>query len=204
MQPSYYITKTGVNHVIASSTPAADDISRLLLLHFLKQINYGPVSFSDILKYFNNDKSLTFKKISSMISYQLIDMSESNLHSTENTISQSSSTISHYCSDNDYVLADLNGLAISSCGFNQIQASNISAIAYDYIKASKRSRYEIESHEIESPLSIRTSWNNLDIIIYVLYINKFSCLLITKNEDFINKNEFIHLASHLCNRYNYE
>lgn len=204
MQPSYHITSAGVQHAFASPASATDDFSHLLLLYILKNANEGPVLFSDILKYFHNNKSLTFKIISHMISLQLIDMNESEINEKQNATININLSANSDCDNNQYILADLNGLPISCCGFNQQQTNNISAVAYDYIKAAKRSRYETEDHPTATPLSIKTTWNKFDIIIYVLYINHFTCLLITKNDDFINKNKFINLASHLCNRYNYE
>lgn len=202
MKPYYHITSNGVKHAIAS--PVSDDAFQLLLLYFLKKNNKGPILFSDVLTYFNNEKSRAFKIISGMISHQLIDISEPKSSETENIPVHSNVYLTSSCKDYDYILADLNGFPISYSGFNKQQSINISAVAYDYIKASKRSRYENEKNMIETPLSIKTTWNNIDIIIYLLSMNDLSCLLISKSSDFINTNEFINLASYLCNRYNYE
>lgn len=201
MKTYYHITNAGVIHAVASpkvETSTDDNIYQLLLLYLLKQNINGAILFSDILEYFYNNKSLAFKTISKLISLQLVDITETQ--NDKNEI-HSRHFLNDQCKDNDYILSDLNGLTISYCGFEQQQAVMICAVAYDYINASKRSRYETK---VDSPLSIKTSWNNTDIIINQLYLESFPCLLITRDTDFLDKKEFINLASYLCNRYNYE
>ncbi len=203
MQPRYHITSTGIRHVTASpvTEQSTDDSQQRLLLFILKQSIKGPVLFSEILQYFNDNKSLAFKKISNLISLQLIDMTESE--TVDNGFENRNSLLSALCTNNDYILANLNGLPISFCGFEQQQAVNISAAACDYIKASRRSRYESKTSSLDTPLSIQTSWNNIDITIYLLHLENFSCLLISKEPDFINHIEFLKIASYLCNRYSH-
>jgi len=207
MQTSYHITSTGLKHVISSSSTdmvGRNDAFQRLLIFLLKHFMHGPVLFSEILDIFNNDKSLTYKKISKMISLQLIDMTDSDVTEPFEKMTDLYHLLSTQCKNDDFVLSDLDGFPISFCGFNQQQATNISAVACDYVKASRRSRHKPESNLLETPLSIKTTWSDLEIIIYQLHLDCFSCLLITKNTDFIEKVEFLNLASYLFNRYNYE
>lgn len=203
METRYFITCTGVKHAIAAADNGSHNESFQLLLYLLKCSSYGPVSFSDLVSYFNNNKTQAFKEISKMISLQLIDMNESDSEQPDAT-KDKMFFLNSLSMEDDYILSDLNGLPISNHGFNQQQAISISAIAYDYIKASKRSRYESENTELKTPLSIKTSWCDIEIIIHLLYFKNLPCLLITKNSDLMNKAEFINLASYLYNRYSYE
>jgi len=203
MQTRYHITATGIQHAIASIgiNDSNNNSDQSLLVYLLKQNIISSVSFSDILNFFNNDKSLAFKKISKLISLQLIDISESEINELNSEINY---FLDSYKTDNDYIFVDYNGFPITYNGFDQQQAINISTVAYDYIKAAKRSRQETEINSLNTPLSIKTSWGDLNIIIYLLHLENFSCLLVTKNTEFMNKPEFTRLASYLCNRYNYE
>jgi len=206
MKTSYHITNAGAKYAVASvnKTSALNDSVQSLLLYFLKQKINGSILFTDILNYYNNDKPLAFKKITKLISLQLIDISESEIENTKTIKTSNEPFLDSIKTDNNYLFVDLNGLPISYCGFNQQQAISISTIAYDYVKASKRLRRETENNSLQTPLSIKTSWNDFDIIICLLYLENFSCLLITKNTNFMDSNEFINLTSYLCNRYNYE
>ncbi|VAW58788.1 hypothetical protein MNBD_GAMMA08-1505 [hydrothermal vent metagenome] len=206
MKTNYHITSSGAKYVIASvnKTPAAIDSNQSLLLYFLKQKINGAIAFSDILNHFNNDKPLAFKKITQLISLQLIDINEPETENLEPINTSNEYFLDSIKTDDNYLFVDLNGFPISYCGFNQQQAISISSVAYDYIKASSRSRNETENNSLQTPRSIKTSWSDFDIIICLLYLENFSCLLITKNTHFMDSNEFINLASYLCNRYNYE
>jgi len=207
MQTHYHITSTGLKHAISSSCSdmvSRDDSFQQILIYLLKQNIYGPVLFSDILEYFNDDKALAFKKISKMISLQLIDMRDSGVTETFEIKIDIDFYLYTQSRSDDYVLSDLDGFPVSFCGFNQQQATNISAVACDYVKAAKRSRYKPETNLLQTPLSIKTTWSDLEIIIYLLHFENLSCLLITKHANFLDKIEFLNLASYLFNRYNYE
>lgn len=206
MQPHYHITASGLKRVTATSHTKDllnDDIYQLLIFILNKHIN-ACVSFSEVAILFNNEKTRTFKVISKMLSLQLIDMNESNEKDIHDDNQLTEYFLNNLQIQNQYVLSDLNGLPISASGFDQQQIINLSAMAYDYIKASKRSRHINDTADTDIPLSITTSWGDMNITIYLLYFNKFSCLLTTTGTDFINSPEFIKIASYVCSRYNYE
>jgi len=164
---------------------------------------------SDIHRFYNDDKTSSFKDIFKMINLELIDVHDINsstqiLTTLSNSRPGNDKTIYNIFCDNDFVLSDLIGLPIVYSGFNQHQSINISAIAYDIIKASKRSRYETENNEQLKPLSIETTINDTKIIIYLLYFGDFSCLLTLKSTNSIEQSGFIIFSSFLCNRYNYD
>ena len=206
METSYHITAKGLNHALASSSK---DTGQLFLLHIIKKHINEPIMLSDIHRFYKDDKTASFKKIFNMIKLELIDVYDQN-SSTQipNTVSNNNpgndKTIYNIFCNNDFVLSDLIGLPIVYNGFNQHQSINISAIAYDIIKASKRSRYETENNEQLKPLSIKTTINDTNIIIYLLYFGGFSCLLTLKDTNSIEESGLINFASFLCNRYNYD
>ncbi len=206
MQTSYHITNAGVKRLTATSYSQDlinDDIYQLLILTLNRHIN-TTVSFSDASILFNYEKARTFKVISKMLSLQLIDMNESsNANSNEETLS-AKYFLSNLQVQSQYILSDLNGFPIIASGFNQQQTVDISAIAYDYIKASRRSRHINKISDTNQPLSITTSWADMSLTIYLLYFDKFSCLLTTTDSNFLNSSAFIEISSYVCNRYNYE
>jgi len=201
MQTCYQITPSGVSYAIASDSHTTN---RLLLTRVLKNNFTRPVTFAEILTFFNNDKALAFKQVCTLLEQDLIDINDDSASINSLNSANNRKTLKTLPAEKDYVLSDFNGFPVSHSGFNKLQAINISAIAYDFIKASRRSRSEGSADEITRPLSIKTTWNNIDITIYLLYFDKFSCLLTTKNSDTIVNKGFIQLASYLCNRYNYE
>jgi len=206
MQASYHITVSGIKYVVASNVRNSD---RSLLLYILKKNDNEPVSFNDILIYFNNDKKNAFIEICKLMKQELIDINESsnplsNTHHPNTAITTKNKTINQFCSENKFVLSDLNGFPVTYSGFNHQQSINISAVAYDFIQASSRSRIK-NNHEVKTkPLSIKTTWQDIEIIIYLLYFEDFTCILTTKDSGFLDEARFRNLASFLCNRYNYD
>lgn len=201
MQTCYQITPSGVSYAIASDSST---LNRSLLSIILKNNFTKPLTFAEILAFFNNDKAMAFKQVCTFLEEELIDINDDTASMNKHNLTVQSKAINKLISEEDYVLSDFNGFPISHSGFDRTQAINISAVAYDFIKASRRSRSLNSEDEIIRPLSIKTTWNNTDIIIYLLYFDKFSCLLTTKNSETILNKGFVHLASYLCNRYNYE
>jgi len=206
MQASYHITASGIKYVVASNVENSD---RSLLLYILKKNDNAPISFNDILIYFNNDKKNAFIEVCKLLKHELIDINESsnplsNVNHPNTTITTKNKTINQFCFENKFVLSDLNGFPITYSGFNHQQSINISAVAYDFIQASCRSRIK-NNHDVKfKPLSIKTTWQDIEIIIYLLYFENFACILTTKDSSFWDEIGFINLAAFLCNRYNYD
>jgi hypothetical protein len=200
MQTSYYITKTGLNYAIASNIQ--DSFSCFLLLIIKKHLE-NPIKFNEVIDFYKNDRVMAFKQICEMIKLDLIDVYEKNY--TTKTIDQSNKEIliDSLYTKNDYVLSDSNGLPISYYGFNQQQSINISAIAYDLIRASRRARYDNQNHDSHMPLCIKTTLYDIDINIIHIFLGTFSCLLTTRFNNLDDQSGFIELISFLYNRYSY-
>lgn len=199
MQTSYCITQQGLMYAIASNKI---NENRLLLIHILKKYADTPISFAEICVHCDADKKKAFKQICGMLELGFIDIDEREHIQESPTHRAQHKQLSDVSPDNEFILSDLNGLPVTCSGFNQQQSLQLAAIACDFTRVSRRNRQVDQSNTL-IPVSIETTWQDKNIIIYLLHLGYFSCLLTTGDTAYIKHHTFIHFASFLCGRYSH-
>lgn len=197
MQTSYTITQKGMMYAVASSDK---DITGSLLTLVLKQYFDHSVTFVQICGFLDGNKKAAFKIICEMLESDFINIDE-NFYESDSIRKIVDIHVADMIEGNEFIISDFNGLTVHNCGFGREDALNISSMACDLIKITRRSQVVDSSAHPLYPVSIETTWNYNEISIYLLYPGDYSCLLTCKNDRFFKQPEVISLIAHLSCRY---
>jgi len=166
----------------------------------LKQFFADSVSFVKICDFLEGNRKAAFKIICEMLESDFIKIDEGAVKA--NHINNPADIcVADMMQDNDFIISDFNGLTVHNSGFTQKDALNISSMACDLIKISRRSQNADSNAHPLQPVFLETNWNHHEICIYLLYPGDYSCLLTCKSHGFFMQAETIPLIAHLCSRY---
>ena len=201
MQANYQLTQAGLLYAVAST---AKDAGHLLLTHMLKQHLAAPLSFTAVREFCNGDTETAFKLVCDFLDQGFIDIAETSEAKSACSANTGIGLLNTLFGSDEFVLSDMNGLPMLFNGLDRSQACQLSAIACDFIKVSRRTRHRYQGANVLQPVSIETDWQGKEVSILLLHLGGFSCLLASRNAAITEQRGFIHFVSSLCNRYDYE
>ena len=201
MTASYTISKNGIFYCLSSEP---DDPLRQMLTFILKNYAGNIFTFPQFTQFFNDNVSVAFKQICSLIENELIDICPEDSTIQEIACQSDLKSILSTLQDEQFLLTDMSGLLITYQGYEVSKAAQIAATARDYMTISSRNFGALLEQDTQSPISVDIIFHNSSLRIYQLNFSNFNCLLATQNPDIYTNLYFINFISYLLNRYDYE